>query len=363
MDVKQMNEILEQVARTRELNRLRQERFYKRHKEVIKVQRREQYKVKREKIKEAKALNDKIQEEKGEYQRIKEFIEKQDLSQGTKKQRLLDTKRFLEKLTSCDKLIDCLQDPTKIINEIKNAKMENGKAYSDNTLKSGIQTILYLIDNYPPLKNNVDKKPFIEFYELMKVKNIQRVEELQADEEQTFDFDEMLNKVKDKYGNESREYLLMSLYNEYTVRDNYAQLLIFDKTVDEKIPDDKNILIMDKDKFQIILNDYKTKNRYGVLNFKLSKKLSNLFFNYINKNKLKHGDYVFGKSKSLVKMVKDILKGVDIDVKQSINALRHSKISTEFKKKDISSDERMTLYKRMGHSPITQVSYLRKLKD
>lgn len=369
--------LLEKMKREALMNRERQRKFYEKNRDRVNKERRERYLLKRQAYQKVldkskqiesgqstEAENDRI----NEIDKIIEFLKKQKISDGTMKQRINDTKRFLGKLTSCEDLLMCLKNSEKILSEIKNAKMPNGKPYSDNTKKSALQSILYLIDNYPPLKN-INKRPFVEFYDLMKVNNLVRVENLQANDDETFDFNQMVKSVKKKYGEKSREFLLISFYDNLTARDDYNNLIIFDENIQKYNPEDidkknNNYLVISKTKTRkmtIILNKYKTSGKYKTINFVIPTKLKNLTFDFIKTNNLSHGDPLFGKKNSLSKDIKAILNGVDINVSQSINALRHSKISTEFKK--ISPEERIKLTKKMAHSPITQVSYLRKLEN
>ena len=360
----------EKLAHQDRLNRLRQRRFYEKNGDRVRADRMKKYheNKKKQTPKEPEPIQD---PEKTEIDKITDFLNKQDLTAGTRKTRIDDTKRFLGKLTSCTELIECLQDPDKILNELKQAKKSNGTTYSDNTLKIGIQTILYLIDNYPPLKiiTKDIKDKYLEFYEVMKVKNQMKVEN-EKDTDEVFNFDDMLRKVKKKYKENSVEYLLMLLYHEFTVRDNFSKLIIKDLSVnDDPETTKRNIFIYDSENEDLInpvieISNYKTVSKYGTLKFELKKKtkLRYLILDYIEKKRLKHGDGIFGKSASLNKMVVKILSSVGINTKNGINALRQSKITTEFNKKKITAKERLELSKRMGHSPVTQVNYLRNLK-
>jgi hypothetical protein len=364
----------EKLAHQDRLNRLRQRRFYEKNGDRVRAERMVKYHENKKRQKQTPKEPEPEPEpdpEKTEIDKITDFLNKQDLTAGTRKTRIDDTKRFLGKLTSCTELIECLQDPDKILNELKQAKKTNGTNYSDNTLKIGIQTILYLIDNYPPLKviTKETKNKYLEFYEVMKVKNQMKVEG-EKDTDEVFNFDDMLRKVKKKYKENSVEYLLMLLYHEFTVRDNFSKLIIKDLSVnDDPETTKRNIFIYDSENEDLInpvieISNYKTVSKYGTLKFELKKKtkLRYLILDYIEKKRLKHGDGIFGKSASLNKMVVKILSSVGINTKNGINALRQSKITTEFNKKKITAKERLELSKRMGHSPVTQVNYLRNLK-
>ena len=68
-------------------------------------------------------------------------------------------------------------------------------------------------------------------------------------------YQEYEKKILDKFGLESKEYLLMRLYKEATVRDDLDLYIINDE---EKHKDDKtkNYLIEDNNKYTILLQSY-----------------------------------------------------------------------------------------------------------
>ncbi len=88
----------------------------------------------------------------------------------------------------------------------------------------------------------------------------------------------------------SKEYLIASLYNGITCRDDYGSMKIM-----RNIPYDNgkdNILFYDKLKnCYIILNTYKTSDMYGKKVRILSPELRTLLISYIERNRL--ADYLF----------------------------------------------------------------------
>jgi hypothetical protein len=87
-----------------------------------------------------------------------------------------------------------------------------------------------------------------------------------------------------------------------------------------------------------------------------------LIRNFITKNKLKYDDTLFGKSK-LTGVVGLMFKKIGID-SGAINYIRTSKLSTELDKEKINDVAlRLKFSKLAGHSPVTQLRYLRTVVE
>ena len=87
--------------------------------------------------------------------------------------------------------------------------------------------------------------------------------------------------------------------------------------------------------------------------------MSDLIRNYINKNNINYGDYLFSVS-TLSRFVSKMSKEIGYDV--TINTLRHMAISKVFEKAR-SLEERQTLAREFGHSIRTQEEYRGTLKE
>jgi len=262
----------------------------------------------------------------------------------------------LMRISSCEDLVDCLKDSSKIINLIENGKKKNGSAgYAVNSKIGLYQVILYIIDSF---KLNIDKEPYNKQRLLLKIKDEDRVESNK--DKLVSNWPEVLDKVKSKYGEDSKEFLIMSLYQRIPARDDF-QLLVTDKldNYDDKI----NYLVLRMGKpSKVILHHFKTANKYGNKSFVLSKDLSNL----VNKYRIKHNillnDYLFG-NRPQTGFVSKILKSIGFDDemvynKTGISFLR--KITVSNTPID-SAEEKLDLANKMGHSTNTQKGYKSKV--
>jgi hypothetical protein len=262
----------------------------------------------------------------------------------------------LMRISSCEDLVDCLKDSSKIINLIENGKKKNGSAgYAVNSKIGLYQVILYIIDSF---KLNIDKEPYNKQRLLLKIKDEDRVESNK--DKLVSNWPEVLDKVKSKYGEDSKEFLIMSLYQRIPARDDF-QLLVTDKldNYDDKI----NYLVLRMGKpSKVILHHFKTADKYGNKSFVLSKDLSNL----VNKYRIKHNillnDYLFG-NRPQTGFVSKILKSIGFDDemvynKTGISFLR--KITVSNTPID-SAEEKLDLANKMGHSTNTQKGYKSKV--
>ena len=229
--------------------------------------------------------------------------------------------------------------------------------YSLNTKKGLFQIIVWLIDNLQiPLtafKIKIYKKKFEEY----KIKSTDLTEEKITNElDSVIPYKEYINKIKTKFGEDSKEFLLASLYNELTVRDDFYNLII--KQDNNNLSDDNNYIIVNDKKSKIILNQYKSREKYKTINHTVSSVLDKLIKNYIKNKNLKIDDTLFGKT-PLTKIIGTMNRAVDIE--GSINTLRHIKVSDELRGvKDV--EKRQQLAAIMLHSPATQQKYIRKIE-
>jgi len=277
---------------------------------------------------------------------VQQKIKDLDIGSSNEKKYLDDIKRVM-KMAKCDDLVSCLNKHKMVIKLIKEAKMANGEPYAINTLKSAFQAILFVIDR---LKLNIDKKPYDEQFQILKVASAEQTAH-RVETEAIPLWKDYLEKCKKKYGMESRQYLLARLYNELTVRDDYGLVL-------SKEPREDNYLLIEPDGLEVVINAYKTDKRYGQIRYKLKGSLEKMTREYIAKRKLKVGDFLFGRellSPVLSKM------NADLGYKTGVNLFRHMTTSEELLKAK-TPEERVKLAAAMKHSPVVQLSYLRKKK-
>ena len=274
------------------------------------------------------------------------------ISDGTLKKYKEDLKRFVT-ITGCDDISECLKKSHLIIPEINNSKKKNGEPYSTNTLKSVYQSILFIIDN---LHLDIDKKPYEKEYEIAILQSNDENAEKKETEE-VLPFKVYLEKAKAKWGETSKMYLIASLYDELTVRDDFQLKIV--SNVNDMTDDKANYLLVPKSgNLKITINTYKTETKYGVINHTCSKTLSSQIRKYMKDNNLRIGDYLFG-NKKLTQFVSS--QNPYIGIKGGVSLFRNMKVSDELKTIK-TPEQRLALAEKMKHSPVSQLWYLRKQK-
>jgi hypothetical protein len=294
------------------------------------------------------------------------LIKQQDYPAKTEKTYITDTKRIF-KITGCDTIIPCLKKTKMIIDEITNGKY-NDTQYSINTIKQTFQMIVIIIDKFLINNTNFNKN------QLTKIKNkinieFDRYKELSMieNEDKIYNgivpsFKTYLQQVKSTFGVDSKHYLVALLYSIFTMRDNFKAMKIIEKETEDD--NTNNFLLFNKKQFKIIINDFKTKNKYKKIIYSYNSKnadereLKKLLEKYISLNNIVYGEYVFGKT-PLSQFVSLINKQLGYDT--GINLYRHMRV-TEEHGKTLSFEERNKLANQMGHTIFTQKKYKRNIK-
>lgn len=276
--------------------------------------------------------------------------------------------------TECPDLGGCLKKFNEIKRDIDNAYMvQVGKTdqhYSLNSKKNYFQTILFVISNlYIPLKPELIKK-YDDEYERLKIESAElQKEREQSEEHAVFPYNVYLEKIKAEFPADSKQVLVASMYNEIMARDNYGNLkiLVHDRT-DDQLKDENstdNYLVVGRTgtKVKVILTNYKTEKRYGIIRDTFSTEVSTLIRNYMERNGIKSGDYLFGNGKKLSTFVGTMNRKIGIEKgQQSINYIRHSKKTEIFMNPNLTADEKLKASKAFAHSPVTSLAYIRKVK-
>jgi hypothetical protein len=363
------------LERTRRLNRERQKRYYEAHKNELKEIKKNLYHLgKNKQVEKAQdfEFTDIYPEHKDEdkpevnqeqteiqtlsYEKAVAMLENlPNKNKNSIKKYKNDLKQLME-ASGCEDILKCIKRGKTFIKKIEKSKTKNGLMYSVNTRKGFIQTILFLIDNLNLKVSKALKKTFVTEFEKLKIQSMDETEENKT-KEITISFQEYLDLIKNKLGDNSKMFVLISLYNEYTLRDNYQLKMV------DNVPtnNDDNYIIFPKNgkNLKLIINHYKTSNKYGSLTLPLSKNLSKLIRAYVKSNQLKIGDYLFGKT-LLSTFISEENKKLGVSI--GINEMRHIKVTEELSKIP-NATERLELSKRMAHSPITQLNYVRQLKE
>lgn len=365
----------QRLAIIREQNRLRQKKYYDTHKDKI-LQKRKEDRIALNNLRKNNTNNTDVENVFNESS-VSHSIEKplrktkQKLSedyvigelQKLNKPQYVSHIKTVFKLTGCADLTGCLLKFDEIKKQIYKGKKSNGEPYQLNSIKSFYQSIVYVLDH---IENNIPKKTadlYKNEFEILKVKSNDQTVERQNDESYgVTKFSKYKDLVKKKFGENSKEFLIVSLYDEATLRDNFGKSKIFTKKEKEDYP--SNYFVVPKDKKKNVtfyLNEYKTVNKYGKTAIEFSSSTSALIRNYMRDNNLTYGDELF--NTNLSKLVGNINKALNIGATGGINYIRQSKITEDLSlQKNLSAEKRVELSKQLKHSLNAQVKYIRGLK-
>lgn len=243
-------------------------------------------------------------------------------------------------------LTHALKNADRLIRAIDNGKMINEEDYSLSSKVKMYQAVLKLSEI---LEIPIDKEKIADAYQITKMKLDDELEEKPQAEYPSFKT--YLAQCAEKFNTDSREYLIAMMYSEFTCRDDLG-LVITDKPLKTV-----NYLLINEKSMTIVLNQYKQREKYGVIKHNCSAKLRALIDAYMTKKGLKVGDLLFG-----VTHLTDIvsLTNKRLGYTTGINLYRHMKVTDTLKSmKGATPEERLALSKQMGHSPSMQKKYLR----
>lgn len=271
--------------------------------------------------------------------------------------------KTVKEILQCDNLVDCFQDAPKVIQTLNDAKQKRdpSKGYSVNSKKAYTQMILKLSDVLGITLSKETKQAYVDAFDVLKLDSKSetkaRQEDAKESKEEALTFQEYLPKVKEHYGEESKEYLIASLYSLYGFRDD-LQLRMVPKPDDKadnqlEYPTKTNKL----KNYRIHLNRYKTDKKYGTKVIDIPKTLNNPITRYRIKHKLVDGSYLFG-DKPLSGFVSNMNKAIGLPL--TINNLRELHVAPVIE--GMSSTDRVELAKKMNHSPATSEHYRAKKK-
>ena len=268
------------------------------------------------------------------------------------KQIYLKSLKRINKILQYDNYMDLknTDNTIKIINDTVQ--------FGVNTRKLMYQTILKVIDL---LDLKIDKKPYIEQFDLHKIFS---TDENKVKQETMIlpSFDKYIKDVGQKFGLDSKMYLLAMLYDNMTLRDDYGDLIIVDD-VKKITPDaDKNFIFVPTDKKGLCIlriNSYKTDKKYGIIHKTLSTPVTLLIKRYMTNNNINYGDALFGKN--VGNYISQKNKEINANY-EGVSWLRHIKVSDLLNKHGATPEERLALSKEMMHSPNVQANYERNKK-
>jgi len=244
-------------------------------------------------------------------------------------------------------------DFVKLINRNDLIDKLNFAKFKANTRQTNYTAILKVIHTLDVKLSSAIKKKIVHAFQSSKIKAHEYAAEPKED---VITFDEYMKRLEDKFGKESKEFLIASIYKEVPVRDD-LQLKIVNsvkEATDQKI----NYLVLTQSpKGRIIINHFKTENKHEPADVILTTSLTNKIKKFVNAKNFK--EYLFT-DKSLTSFVSKMNK--TIGLKGSISLFRHM-IVEDFLKTARTPEERVEMAEKMKHSPATQLNYLRNKKE
>ncbi|CAL6324914.1 unnamed protein product [Bathycoccus prasinos] len=184
-----------------------------------------------------------------------------------------------------------------------------------------------------------------------------------------YGFTDIKKIFKDTFGRESKEFLYISVYEEFPSRDDLGRLVINPPNMTGNVEKTMNYTVKKNGVWTIYLNVYKTMDIFGRVVVRFSDATSKLISNYIAKDRLKNGEHLFGTFGKDGKMSATIAAWlVEARIKDgkvqgqtktpgAINLLRHAYISQKIKEEDV-----MKVSITMKHSPLATELYVRKIQ-
>lgn len=262
-------------------------------------------------------------------------------------------KRFF-KDTECEDL-RCLKKEYKLaFNRLENGfNAFTGEAYLPQTIRHTLKTLSLVFNRYA---NNLITENVKTYLQNLTNKYTLISNDYYSEKQETIvypSFKELIKKVKDRYGTDSKEYLIVKLYSELSIRDNFGNAPILEKPMTSR---EINYFVMTKKYTYFILNDYKTNNRYGSIKYTFSSEVNKLIRNYMENNNIQIGDALF--EGNLSSFVSNMNKQLGYNNHGGINIFRHIRIS-ELDGDDY--DAKVKLLEQMGHSALTQPKYRRNI--
>lgn len=289
------------------------------------------------------------------------FIQEGDGNVNTKKKHLNSLKAMF-RVTGIDNIGSTMTTFNTIKKGIESGLQLNGKPYALATKTGQIQVVLILIVKMNiPMTAEVYKK-YDDFYREFKIQEADKTQENKTDVgEGVSPYKTYMERIEKKFGKDSKQYLIASIYDDVTARDNFGSLVIIPDMV-SVVKKSQNYLVVPSNiklPTKIVLQKFKTVGSMGVKTFPLTDKLSILIRQYILKQKLTDRLFPENKNGLLSSYIADMNKKIGIK-KSGINYIRKSKVS-EFLATKPTPEQRRIFSERTQHSPETQLNYNRML--
>jgi len=239
-------------------------------------------------------------------------------SDGNKKIRISNFKTLINILNPINykefiKALKCR--PNQTIKLIKSFQYKPNKTYASNTLITLYKAVLFYFEKFNIKVKQTNKSKWedaIQIYDAIAV-----VELKEKNKSIIPSFEEYLQRVLDEFGLFSREYLIVKIYQQVKCRDDLILTVADSSTKLDKLT---NYLLVGEI-YRVVLNDYKTIDRYGVIDVELDTELTNLLEHYMENNNIQIGDNLFN-TNNISKIVSRINQKLGIIGHGAINLIR-----------------------------------------
>ena len=338
-------------------SRLRQQKFYMKNKVILLQKRKDQRRLNKDVVMEEVII---APREIINLEFITNKINVVSENEITRKTHVQRMKTFFE-LTGTDNLEENLIDHVKIIDciELATYGTKTKKTYKVNSKKNIMESLLFVLDKCGVLLDVTIRTKYQDYYEKLKIISSDQLQMSKTNKmDSVLHFEDYRNRIKDYYGTKGKQFLLVKMYESCSCRDDYGRMKIVTTMEETTLDKNSNFLVLNELDCNICIQDYKTSKNKEAIFVSLPIETRLLIENYIKKNNLTN---VLFPSKSLSQYIKNMNKRVNID--GSINYIRHSVVSSILNDLDISPQERLDLSKRMFHSPITSLDYIRMIED
>ena len=280
--------------------------------------------------------------------------------------------RALFRIIGCsDDFVKCLSNFDKVKHDIDNAKQihDSTKEYGIDKKKDVLATLLFVIDKLKvPFPNELRvkyKKIHAVYLEQSRRKTQERKKGGKDGINTVRPFlHEILPEIKEKYGVESKEYLVALLYKIGCMRDDYGGIIIINRDLPNGDDTDNNYLYVPRGKgnCKLVIQKYKTDNAYRVMSFAMNAEESKIVRNYITRHKIALNTMLFpSNGNGLSSFVSNMLKDIGITNGSGVNYLRHSIISEQMFNKNYTDAELVELAYSCAHSVQSHLDYVRPI--
>ena len=271
-------------------------------------------------------------------------------------------KRFFH-ITGSHDMNKSLQNYDKIEKQIREGKKQIAPDddYSINSRRGITSMILYASDNIPGIMLSTElKEKYKTLSDLYSIMSKEQTEENKLSESHSvMNLEVYLDKIKNTFGEDSKQFLIASLYKQVTARDDF-QLYIVDRLGKTNNKERNYLVLPRKEKCTIVLNHYKTAFRYKTYKKEVDANLTTLLRNYIMKHKIDYDHLLF--PELLGPFIKKMNKY--IGVSGSINTIRHIVISDLLKNyNNMTPEQKLASARQAMHSHITDTDYVRLIRD